>query len=72
MGFLHLGGALNEHGEDDGAVGNRDARFVLGVNGMWEPDEPDANSFRQWIRDAWARVRTFSTGRHLHQLPDRR
>jgi FAD/FMN-containing dehydrogenase len=62
IGFLHLGGALNEHEGDDGAVGNRDARFVLGVNGMWEPDEPDANSFRQWIRDASDRVRPFSTG----------
>jgi FAD/FMN-containing dehydrogenase len=62
IGFLHLGGALNERGEDDGAVGNRDARFVLGVNGMWEPDDPDADTFRHWIRDAWERVRPFSTG----------
>jgi FAD/FMN-containing dehydrogenase len=62
IGFLHLGGALNDRGEDDGAVGNRDARFALGVNGMWEPDEPDADRFRQWIRDAWERVRPFSTG----------
>jgi FAD/FMN-containing dehydrogenase len=62
LGFLHLGGALNEHEGDDGAVGNRDARFALGVNGMWEPEEPDADTFRQWIRDAWERVRPFSTG----------
>jgi hypothetical protein len=63
LGFLHVGGTLNEHAEDDGAVGNRDARFVCGVNGMWEPDEPDADSFGQWIRAAWQRVRPFSTGR---------
>jgi FAD/FMN-containing dehydrogenase len=62
LGFLHLGGALNEHGEDDGAVGNRDARFAVGANGMWEPDEPDADTFRQWIREAWKRLRPFSTG----------
>jgi len=62
LGFLHLGGTLNEHDGDDGAVGNRDARFVLGVNGMWAPDESEAGSFRQWIRDAWERVRAFSTG----------
>jgi FAD/FMN-containing dehydrogenase/SAM-dependent methyltransferase len=62
IGFLHLGGALNDHDGDDGAVGNRDARFVLGVNGMWTPDEPDADNFRRWIRDAWERVRAFSTG----------
>jgi FAD/FMN-containing dehydrogenase len=63
LGFLHLGGALNEHDEDDGAIGNRDARFMHGVNGMWEPDEPNADLYRQWIRDAWMRLRPFSTGR---------
>jgi hypothetical protein len=63
LGFLHIGGALNEHDENDGAVGNRDARYVLGVNGMWEPDEPEADRFRQWIRDSWERQRPFSTGR---------
>ena len=63
LGFLHLGGALNERDEDDGAIGNRDAKYVHGVNGMWEPDEPEAELFEQWIRDAWARLRPFSTGR---------
>ena len=63
IGFLHLGGALNEHDEDDGAVGNRDARFAIGVKGMWEPDEPKAEEFGQWVRDAGKRVQPFSTGR---------
>jgi FAD/FMN-containing dehydrogenase len=63
VGFLHLGGALNERDGDDGAVGNRDARFALGVIGMWEPDDSNADAFRQWIRAGWARVRPFSTGR---------
>ena len=63
VGFLQLGGALNQRAEDDGAVGNRDARFALGVNGMWEADEPNADAFRQWVRDGWARIRPFSTGR---------
>ncbi len=63
LGFLHVGGALNERAEDDGAVGSRDARYVVGVNGMWEPDEPNADMFRKWIRDTWQRLRPFSTGR---------
>ena len=63
LGFLHLGGALNERAEDDGAVGNRNAQYVLGVNGMWEPNEPRADAYRQWIRDAWQRQRPFATGR---------
>jgi FAD/FMN-containing dehydrogenase len=62
LGFLHIGGALNDRADDDGAVGNRDARFAVGVNGMWEPDEPDADAYRQWIRDAWQHLERFSTG----------
>jgi FAD/FMN-containing dehydrogenase len=62
VGLLHLGGALNDHDSDDGAVGNRDAQYVFGANGMWQPDDPDGGSHRQWVRDAWTRVRPFSTG----------
>ncbi len=63
LGILHVGGAVNERDEDDGAVGNRDARYVVGVKGMWAPDEPNADAFRQWIHDAWSQLRPFSTGR---------
>lgn len=62
LGILHLGGALNEHEGDDGAVGNRDARYACGVIGIWKPDEPEADTFPQWVRDAWKRIRPFSTG----------
>jgi FAD/FMN-containing dehydrogenase len=62
MGLLHLGGALNERDPDDGAVGNRDARYACGALGMWGPDEPGADAFQQWVRDAWERFRPFSTG----------
>ena len=62
LGLLHLGGALNDRASDDGAVGNRDARFVIGTTGMWEPGEPEADAFREWVRDAGERLRPFSTG----------
>ena len=62
LGFLHLGGAVNEHAPDDGVVGNRDARFACGVVAGWEPDEPDAASHARWVRDAGDRLRPFSTG----------
>jgi FAD/FMN-containing dehydrogenase len=62
LGILHLGGALNEHAADDGAVGNRDARYALGALGMWEPSEPNAAEFQRWVRSAWQRFRQFSTG----------
>jgi FAD/FMN-containing dehydrogenase len=62
LGLLHLDGALNERPADDGAVGNRDARYVLGVKGMWAQGDPSAGRFSQWVRDAGARLRPWSTG----------
>ena len=62
IGTLHLAGALNERAGDDGAVGNRDAHYVLGVLGMWEPGEPRAGEFEDWVRAAWERLRPFTTG----------
>jgi FAD/FMN-containing dehydrogenase len=62
LGLLHVGGALNEHAGDDGAVGNRDARYVCGALGMWPPGDPAAAAHRQWIRSAWERFRPFTTG----------
>jgi FAD/FMN-containing dehydrogenase len=63
VGLLHLGGAVNAHDEDDGAVGNRNAHFALGVIGMWEAGQPNANAFQRWAQDGWEHVRPFSTGR---------
>ena len=62
LGVLHLEGALNERPADDGAVGNRDARYVLGVKGIWAQGDPSAGRFSQWVRDAGARLRPWSTG----------
>ncbi|HSK93083.1 MAG TPA: FAD-binding oxidoreductase [Candidatus Angelobacter sp.] len=59
--LFHLAGALNEHPEDDGAVGNREAGFACVIQSMTAPDVPsDAN--RAWVRDAWQALRPFSTG----------
>ena len=63
VGFLHPRGRAQRFEEDDGAVGNRDARYACGVNGMWHPDERGADSYRQWVRDGYACIRPFSTGR---------
>lgn len=62
IGILHPGGALNEHEDDDGVVGNRDARYVYGLIGAWAPDEPRADEYVRWIRDGFERVRPFGTG----------
>ena len=55
-------GALNEHAEDDGAVGNRDAAFACVVQSMWTPDSPAGESNRSWVRSAWEALKPFSTG----------
>ena len=59
---LHIGGALNDREPDDGAVGNRDARYVCGLIGAWAPGEPQAEAYRDWLRGAFERVRPFGTG----------
>jgi FAD/FMN-containing dehydrogenase len=59
--IFHLAGALGERPDDDGAVGNRDARFISGFSGSWPSDLPDADHVA-WVRDSWERIRPFSTG----------
>lgn len=62
LGLLHIGGALNEQAWDDGAVGNRNARFACGLLGMWPPNDPRGDAHRQWVRNGWERIRPYSTG----------
>jgi FAD/FMN-containing dehydrogenase len=58
---IHLAGALNERADDDGAVGNRDARYMTAFAGQWPADTPD-HEHVAWVREAWKSVRPFSTG----------
>jgi hypothetical protein len=59
--IFHLDGALNEREDDDGAVGNRDTRYISGFADTWPPGTP-ADPHVSWMRDAWERIRPFSTG----------
>jgi len=60
--LFHLAGALSEHPEDDGAVGNRDAGFACVAQAMWTPDSSAAEANRAWVRNAWTALKRFSTG----------
>ncbi len=60
--IFHVGGALNELRDDDGAVGNRGARFISGFSGVWLPDEEHPEEHVAWVRESWERIRPFSTG----------
>lgn len=59
--IVHIGGALNDQADDDGAVGNRDARYVTWFDAVWEPDDR-GDDHLAWARDAWEGIRPFSTG----------
>lgn len=59
--IFHVGGALNDREDDDGAVGNRDARFLSGFSGVWPAHVP-GDEHIAWVRRSWETIRPFSTG----------
>ncbi len=59
--IVHIGGALNERKPDDGAVGNRDAQYVMWFDGAW-PAGTHGEEHIAWARAAWETIRPFSTG----------
>ena len=60
--LFQMGGALNEHPEDDGAVGNREAAFACVIQSMWGPDSGTGDANRDWVRNAWQALKPYSTG----------
>jgi FAD/FMN-containing dehydrogenase len=60
--LFHLAGAINEHAEDDGAVGNRDAQHACVIQSMWPEGAAVGDDFRDWVRTAWRALKPFSTG----------
>ena len=63
---FHLGGALNERAGDDGAMGNRQARFVTGFAGAWPAADPRGQEHVAWVRESWETIRPFSTGNYVN------
>jgi FAD/FMN-containing dehydrogenase len=62
--LFQVGGALNEHPEDDAAVGNRDAGFACVIQAMWrgDADVSVGAANREWVRNAWQALKKYSTG----------
>ena len=61
--LFHIEGALDEHAEDDGAVGNRDASYACVIQAMNPVADVDASEGnRDWVRAAWQAMKPFSTG----------
>jgi FAD/FMN-containing dehydrogenase len=66
IGTLHVAGALNDRPGDDGAVGNRHARWVCGLIGAWEPGDGRDAENQAWIRDSWKRLEPFTSGNYIN------
>jgi FAD/FMN-containing dehydrogenase len=64
--MFHLTGALNEHDEDDGAMGNREAAFVTGFAASWRPDDPRGDEHVAWARNSWSGIRPYSVGNYVN------
>ena len=62
MVLFQIDGALNEHPEDDGAMGNREAAFACVIQAMWKPDSGADDANREWVRNAWQAIKPYSTG----------
>jgi len=60
--LFHLAGALNDHAEDDGAMGNREAAFACVIQATWREGDPAGDDHRRWVRSAWEALKPFSTG----------
>ena len=60
--LFHLAGAVNDHPEDDGAMGNREAAYACVVQSMWPENDPSRDAYRDWVRDAWTALKPYSTG----------
>ena len=58
---IHLAGALNERADDDGAVGNRGARYMTAFACQWPAVVPD-DAHVAWVREAWENVGPFLQG----------
>jgi FAD/FMN-containing dehydrogenase len=57
----HMGGAVSRIGEDETAVGNRDARYNAIIVGMWAEPAEDERTIA-WVRRLSEALRPFSSG----------
>jgi FAD/FMN-containing dehydrogenase len=60
--LVQLGGAIADRPAQATAMGNRDAEYVLLVNGNWPACDPDGAGHISWVRSAWEALRPYSLG----------
>jgi FAD/FMN-containing dehydrogenase len=61
LATVHLGGAVSRIGENDTAYPNRQAPYVMNVNGSWaDPSTTETNI--AWVRETWDALSPYATG----------
>jgi hypothetical protein len=63
----HMGGAVSRIGEDEMAVGNRDALYNAIIVEMWAESAEDERAIG-WVRRLWEALRPFSSGVYANYL----
>jgi FAD/FMN-containing dehydrogenase len=56
-----MGGAINQVGTEDTPYGERDANWMVSIDGNWEDPAEDDNVI-SWVRDTWSKVHELGTG----------
>jgi FAD/FMN-containing dehydrogenase len=61
---FQLGGAISRASEDATAYSDRSALFNVDLNAQWlDPADPRADKHSRWVRDLYAALQPFATGR---------
>ncbi len=68
--LVHLGGAVADAAPDETAFGTRRAEHGFIVAGTWEPDDPEPDRHRTWVRSAWEAIRPHSIGNYVNGQMD--
>jgi hypothetical protein len=60
---FQLGGALGRVGEHETAYGQRDAAHNVNISAVWLPDDPAGDEHVRWVRECYAALEPYATGR---------
>ena len=59
--IFQLGGKIKRSSEIESSAGNRDADFIVNINGCWVNAE-DSSKNIQWVKDVWNSVLPYAKG----------
>jgi hypothetical protein len=59
--IFQLGGKIKKSHEVESSAGNRDADFIVNINGCWVNQE-DSSKNIQWVKDVWNSVLPYAKG----------